>query len=165
MYSTFPSFIECNLILTVLICSFFISELGLATHFVPSRRVPTILEQLASLEQTTPSVIDSIIEDHSQEREPDEPPPALTGTRRQVLDSVFRHNSVEEIFSGLQNVIESHESAEIRAWAQDTLAALQLRSPTSLKVALLALRRGRTSTLHQSLQRELNIATAFCVSG
>lgn len=111
------------------------------------------------------TVIDGIIEEHSQEREPREPPPTFAGVQREVLDSVFRHNRVEDIFADLRQVIETHEGEKIRAWAQHTLTAMELRSPTSLKVALAAVRKGKTSTLHAALQTELNIATAFCVSG
>ena len=80
-----------------------------------------------------------------------------------VLDACFRHNSVEDIIADLKTVEQGHAKPEIRKWAQETLAALELRSPTSLKVALIALRKGRVGTLHSALQRELNIATAFCV--
>ncbi|KIP12319.1 hypothetical protein PHLGIDRAFT_27447 [Phlebiopsis gigantea 11061_1 CR5-6] len=137
-------------------------ELGLATHYVPARRIPAILEKLAALDRQSWTVIDGIIEEHSQEREPHEPPPTFAGVQREILDSVFRHNRVEDIFADLRQVIETHDGEKIRAWAQHTLTAMELRSPTSLKVALAAVRKGKTSTLHAALQTELNIATAFC---
>ncbi|EKM55322.1 uncharacterized protein PHACADRAFT_255858 [Phanerochaete carnosa HHB-10118-sp] len=137
-------------------------ELGLATHFIPSRRIPALLERLASLDRASYEVVDSTIEECSQEREPGEPPCTFISKLRTVLDSVFSHNSVEEIIADLKQVHESHEDASIRKWAEESLAALDLRSPTSLKVALLALRKGRTATLHGALQNELNIATAYC---
>ena len=141
-----------------------ISELGLATHYIPSRRIPGLIEKLAAFDRVSFEAIDSTIEECSQERMPDEPPCIFTGEKRAVLDSCFGHDKVEDIISDLRQVEASHANPEIRTWATETLAALELRSPTSLKVALVALRKGRTGTLHGALQRELNIATAFCVS-
>lgn len=137
-------------------------DLGLATHYIPSRRIPALLESLASLERATPDLVDSLIEEASQEREASEAPGLFRGQLRVVLDSVFSHDKVEDIIADLKKVRESHADSGIRKWAEETLVALDLRSPTSLKVALLALRKGRKATLHDALQRELNIATAYC---
>jgi 3-hydroxyisobutyryl-CoA hydrolase len=140
------------------------SELGLATHYIPSRRIQSVVDALTSLDRVSMGAIDSIIEDCSQEREPGDRPCIFTGEKRVALDSCFGHDKVEDIMTDLKNVETSHQNPEIRTWAQETLAALELRSPTSLKVALIALRKGREGTLQAALQRELNIATAYCVS-
>ena len=140
------------------------SELGFATHFVPSRRIPALLERLSSLDRPINDVIDATIEEASQEREAHEPPCSIKGAKRIALDRAFGHNKVERIFDDLKKIAEEHEDESIRSWATATLEALELRSPTSLKVALEAIRRGKHMNLHQALQMELNIATAFCVS-
>ncbi|KAI0093896.1 3-hydroxyisobutyryl-coenzyme A hydrolase [Irpex rosettiformis] len=137
-------------------------ELGFATHFVPSRRIPALLERLSSLDRPVNDLIDATIEEASQEREAHEPPCSIVGAKRIALDTAFGHNKVEQIFDELEKIAEGHEDDSIRSWAADTVKALELRSPTSLKVALQALRRGKEMTLHQALQMELNIATAFC---
>ena len=108
-------------------------------------------------------MIDSTIEECSQERDADEREPLLTGARRVALDIAFGHNRVEEIFESLKQLSQEHRNSDIQQWAKTTLDALEQRSPTSLKVALQAIRRGRGLTLLQALQTELNIATAFCV--
>lgn len=98
----------------------------------------------------------------SCEREPDEQPSPFTGAKRIALDTAFRHGTVEAIFKELET-LSKIDNEEVKKWAADTLATLQLRSPTSLKVALEAVRRGSRMTLLQALDMELKIAAAFCV--
>lgn len=110
-------------------------------------------------------MIDSTIEECSQERDPDsESPASLISTKRVALDTAFSHNKVEDIIASLKKIIQEHKDNDIREWATDTLLALELRSPTSLKVALMAIRKGKSLPLLEALQMELNIATAFCVN-
>lgn len=139
------------------------SEHGLATHFIPARRIPQLLDRLVELHQPHASVIDRIIEDLSSEREAGERPAPFIGAVRTALDIAFRHNKVEAIISELEAMVGT-ENREVQKWATDTLEMLHLRSPTSLKVALQAIRRGRKLSLRDALDMELKIATAFCVS-
>lgn len=136
-------------------------ELGFATHYVPSRRIPMLLDRLAVLENAHPSVIDSTIEEFSSERQPDEAPKSFTGNKRDALDFAFRHDQVEEIFKDLESFV-NHKDAAISQWAAETITILNLRSPTSLKVALKAIRKGKNMTLLEALDMELKIATAYC---
>jgi 3-hydroxyisobutyryl-CoA hydrolase len=140
-----------------------VSELGFATHYIPSRRIPVLLERLAALEGAHVSVIDHTIEEFSSERQPDEPPMPFSGAKRNALDFAFQHNKVERIFEELE-ALTHNEDPSISKWATDTLTTLKLRSPTSLKVALKAIRKGKTMTLLEALDMELKIATAYCVS-
>jgi 3-hydroxyisobutyryl-CoA hydrolase len=140
------------------------SELGLATHYIPARRIPSLLERLAALEAPTPRMIDTTIEELHYERESDEPPMPLAGARRVALDSAFQHDRVEQIVKDLEELSKSSESM-VSEWAAQTLNSIHMRSPTSLKVALRAIRWGKEHGLQECLQRELDIATAFCVSG
>jgi 3-hydroxyisobutyryl-CoA hydrolase len=114
------------------------------------------------LDKPHSGLIDRTIEDFSAEREPDEPLPSFVGATRVALDSAFCHNTVEEIIGELQALTET-EDLSVKHWASETLAMLLARSPTSLKVALEAIRRGRQMTLGRALNMELKIATAFCV--
>lgn len=75
----------------------------------------------------------------------------------------FGHNTVEEIVDSLTKLTSTADDA-VAKWASETLVTLHMRSPTSLKVALKALRRGKEMTLLQALQMEMGIATAYCVS-
>jgi 3-hydroxyisobutyryl-CoA hydrolase len=140
-----------------------ISELGFATHYIPSRRIPILLSRLAVLENVHPSVIDQTIEEFSSERQPDEPPTPFIGSTRDALDIAFRHDRVEDIIEDLESFV-NHKDGDISRWATETIATLNLRSPTSLKVALKAIRNGKKMTLLEALNMELKIATAYCVS-
>jgi 3-hydroxyisobutyryl-CoA hydrolase len=135
---------------------------GLATHYIPQRRIPAVLEALASLDNPTMDMINSTIELSYYEPEPSEPPISLTGTVRAALDSAFSHKSVDAIFGSLENYKRSSDE-QVKAWATSTLEALSLRSPTSLRVALHALRENKNGGLIEALRTELGIATALCV--
>jgi 3-hydroxyisobutyryl-CoA hydrolase len=158
------------------------SEHGLATHFIPSRRIPELLGRLAALEKPLGSAgdwktitdiqersvewkatIDTALEELHYEREPGEPAAPFTGAKRVALDTAFRHSKVEKIIEDLESFTNSDDTA-VRAWAKETLSSLHMRSPTSLKVALQAIRKGKELSLLDALQMELRIATAFCVS-
>ncbi|PFH54255.1 hypothetical protein AMATHDRAFT_53149 [Amanita thiersii Skay4041] len=136
-------------------------EHGFATHYIPSRRIPVLLEQLAAMENPQPFAIDRVIEELSSERQPDEPAAPFVGKKRAALDWAFRHNQVKEIVQDLKS-LRDHKDESIRQWAESTLATLEMRSPTSLKVALKAIRKGRNLTLLEALDMELKIATAYC---
>ena len=138
------------------------SEHGLATHFVPSVNLPKLLDRLTSLDSPSYAQINEAIEEHYSEPLPEEKSNSITGDRRVALDAAFGHNSVEEILEHLKQFTES-PSKEVGDWAKASLAALDLRSPTSLRVALEAVRRGRRMTLEEVFQMELGIATAFLV--
>lgn len=139
------------------------SELGIATHFISSRTVPSLLARLSDLEGPSVALINRTIEDHHAKRLPDEPIGRLTGRTRQALDMAFRHDTVEEIVEDVTKLTSSSDDV-VAKWASETLDTLHMRSPTSLKVALEAVRRGKKMTLLQALQMEMGIATAYCVS-
>ncbi|KXN92191.1 3-hydroxyisobutyryl-CoA hydrolase, mitochondrial [Leucoagaricus sp. SymC.cos] len=136
-------------------------ELGCATHYIPSRRIPILIDRLSALNKPHSSVIDETIEELSSERQPEEPATPFTGPIRVALDFAFRHNRVEDIVADLESLIK-HQDYSVRDFASSTLSKLEVRSPTSLKVALKAIRKGKSMTLLEALNMELKIATAFC---
>jgi 3-hydroxyisobutyryl-CoA hydrolase len=129
---------------------------------VPQRRLPALLAALSSLADSSADAINRTIEEHSAESSPEDPPPSYVGQRRAVLDACFSNNSIETIIKELEDVAASGGSQA--QWATETLAAMEARSPTSLRVALEAVRRGKHMDLADALQMEMGIATAFCVS-
>lgn len=142
-----------------------LSEHGLATHYIPSARVPMLLEYLAALEKPTYVQVNELIEDLHYDREPTDPVAPLSGAIRVALDSAFSQETVEGIISTLQTFTTTDDTgADVVQWAKDTLAMLGERSPTSLKVALTSIRKGKVLNLLESLNMELGIAAAFCVS-
>jgi len=121
------------------------------------------MARLAEYENPSFDQINCTIEELHSERQPDEPSGKLMGAVRNALDSAFRHNSVEEILESLE-ALTSSADIRVGGWAKQTLEILHMRSPTSLKVALAAIRRGGDMSLRDALQMEMGIATAYCVS-
>ncbi|KAF9052830.1 3-hydroxyisobutyryl-CoA hydrolase [Panaeolus papilionaceus] len=136
-------------------------EHGFATHYLPSRRIPMLLDRLAELNDPHPNLLNRVVEEFSAEWDASEPPAPFTGIRRVALDHAFRHDNVESIFADLER-FSAADDATVKDWAAKTLEMLRLRSPTSLKVALEAIRRGKQLTLLEALDMELKIGTAFC---
>lgn len=121
-----------------------------------------LLDRLSSLETSDMTIIDRTLEELSSEREQEETAPPFVNEKRAALDHAFRHHRVERIIADLE-LFSMDNDPTIREWASETLQTLRLRSPTSLKVALRAIRLGKTQTLTEALNMELKIATAFCV--
>jgi len=137
-------------------------EHGLATHYISSARVPMLLESLAALEKPTYAQVNEAIEDLHYDRESTDPVPPLSGAIRTALDSAFSQETVEGIVATLKTFTTDDKGADVFQWAKDTLAILEERSPTSLKIALMAIRKGKLLDLLESLKMELGTATAFC---
>ncbi|KAH9060014.1 ClpP/crotonase [Lactarius vividus] len=137
-------------------------EHGLATHYIPSARVPLLLESLAGLEKPTFAQVNEAIEDLHYDREPSDTVVPLSGEIRVALDSAFSQGTVKGIISALQTYVTSGTTAKVVQWAKDTLSMLEERSPTSLEVALAAIRKGKSLDLLESFKMELAIAAAFC---
>jgi 3-hydroxyisobutyryl-CoA hydrolase len=133
---------------------------GIATHYVPSDRLPALEERLAELDSSDPDVVNLAIEDYVAEI-PEDYEFSLQKYKT-VIDQCFRHDDVRLIFKELEKVIESN--TEHSAWAQRTLDGLKQRSPTSLVVSLEQIRRGKTMKIDQIFRMELRIVSEFLVS-
>ena len=123
--------------------------------------MPALLEALAELDHPSLERIDRTLEELSSEYENEERS-SLVGPKRAAIDACFRHNEVEKIVAAVQQHTK-HENETIRLWASATLAQLQDRSPTSLKLSLESIRRGKKLPLREALEMELRIAGAYCV--
>ncbi|KAJ3343533.1 hypothetical protein HDU83_005659 [Entophlyctis luteolus] len=109
---------------------------GIATHFVPSERLPMLLDRLANLETSDLHVVDSAINEFVAESPTvDDWHSWSLGRVTESINRCFSHQTLEAIVSSLEN-----EGTE---WSANTLQTLQKMSPTSLKVTLEQLRRGR----------------------
>jgi 3-hydroxyisobutyryl-CoA hydrolase len=138
------------------------SELGIATHYVPSHRIPALTERLAALEDASFDAINATIEEHVADLSPGDVRNHLVGPVRTAVDKVFRQNNITKMIKELNRATQALDE-NVRVWGKATLETLSQRSPTSLKVALKAIRKGQAMKLSEALQMELGIATAFCV--
>ena len=90
---------------------------GLATHYIPSDRLPELNVALAS----SPGEIEALLEKHQAD-----PGPAPVAAHRETLDAAFGMGSVEAILAALETGSD---------WARAQAEALRTKSPQTLKVA------------------------------
>ncbi len=116
---------------------------GIATHRVPSQKFPELLDALCGSIS-----VDALLGAFAA--------PAETGpvtARRGEIDRLFKADTIEEI---LQNLEGDAGDAE---WAKATAATIRMRSPTSLKIALQQVRRGKGLSFEDCMKTEFRIVT------
>jgi enoyl-CoA hydratase len=123
------------------------AALGLATHRVPSSRLPDLLDGLCS---SVP--VDALLAAFAEPVAAN--PPQL---QRQVIDRLFATDRVEDILSALDTAGAAGGSAA--DFARRAAATIRTKSPTSLKIALAQLRRGRSLDFEACLRTEFRIVS------
>lgn len=125
---------------------------GFADTLVQSAKIPALIEALAAL-----SVPVTLAQVQATVQAFGETVKAPLATHRELIDRCFAFDSVEEILTAL--------AAEEGEFARNTLAILQRKSPTSLKVTLRLLRLARQDQrLEDSLEREFATTHAVLAS-
>jgi len=76
-----------------------------------------------------------------------------------MINRHFKHDSIEDIFLSLKNASYNGD-----VWATNTLKLLQTKSPTSLKVTLEQLIRGKEKTILECFKMELKMSMNFMKS-
>ncbi len=124
--------------------------LGLADHYVPSERVPAMLEALetARLDPAEPGAVD-IVAGFAIE-----PPPSELLAQRDWIDAAYAGDDAQTIVD--------HLSAAQEPRAREAAATILSKSPTSVAVTLAALRRAPSLVdVRAALDQDLRIATRF----
>lgn len=123
---------------------------GLATHFVPSKRLPLLEESLKKLDTSSTFAVSGIIDQFSQR-------PLVKDSsslnRMETINKCFSKRTVEEIIDALEQEISNVSDK----WVAATIKSLKKASPTSLKISLRSIREGRTQTLGECLRREYRV--------
>jgi enoyl-CoA hydratase len=119
-------------------------DLGLATHAVASRDIPRII---ADIVERAPQ-IDAILAPYAKPCEAG----ALT-PHRPVIDRCFAYDRVEDILTALDR--------DGGAFATATAAAIRAMSPTSLKIALMEMRRGRAIDFDACMRMEYRLSQSI----
>ncbi|CAL2242326.1 unnamed protein product [Prunus armeniaca] len=139
---------------------------GLATHFVPSAKLPLLEKALISRAASATSssfdlaFISAIIDEHSLQQPAMNEKSALH--KIDVINKCFSRPTIEEILSALER-----EAAEANMahddhryeWLALTIRLLKKASPMSLKICLRSIREGRMQAIDECLVREYRITS------
>lgn len=129
---------------------------GLATHYVPSHRLPELIKALSTVSYSNAdpfTVVNNVIEDFTESL-PQGYKFKYSVEQLQLLEKVFHESAtIESIFEDLEKANTEFSLA--------TLETLKKKSPLSLKVALELLQRGSQSNIHEALTNELHAAKQF----
>jgi enoyl-CoA hydratase len=120
---------------------------GVATHRVPSSKFPELLDGLCG----SAGVDDGI----GARVQPPEAGALLA--HRATIDHVFAADTVETILANLDRVAQT--GGLQTEWAAATVATIRSRSPTSLKLALAQVQRGRSWTFEECMRAEFRIVS------
>ena len=122
---------------------------GVATNYVEQAQLQDLEDTFVALEWSDIGEVDAerVIGLYR-----DDPGPAPLLEHREVIDRCFVGNSIEEILGNLQ--------AESGDWAEQTLERLMKHSPTSLKVAFQAIRRGGSMAFDDVMTMEYRLSQA-----
>jgi enoyl-CoA hydratase len=120
---------------------------GVATHRVPPTRFGELLEGLCGNVS-----VDTMLGAFAV--------PAGGGpvaAQAGVIDKLFAGDTVESILQNLDTAAASGEATG--AWAEGVAKTIRSRSPTSLKIALAEVRRGKTMSFEECMRTEFRIVS------
>uniref|UniRef100_M0ZNN2 3-hydroxyisobutyryl-CoA hydrolase n=1 Tax=Solanum tuberosum TaxID=4113 RepID=M0ZNN2_SOLTU len=120
---------------------------GLATHFVPSERLPFLEQELVKINTSDPDVISAIISHFSNIPKLKAESPY---NKMRIIDCCFSRRTVEEIISSLGNEALNNKDD----WISSTIQSMKKASPISLKITLRSIRQGRLQDVGSCLIRE-----------
>ncbi len=121
---------------------------GLATHAVASSRMAALAEALC---EERP--VDDILADFAMTPAPES---GLMGHRGSI-NRCFAFDTVENILASLDR-----DARALDSWSEATAKTIRSKSPTSLKLALEQVRRGKGLTLEEAMRLEWRIVSRIC---
>ncbi|XP_049389248.1 3-hydroxyisobutyryl-CoA hydrolase 1-like [Solanum stenotomum] len=122
-------------------------DVGLATYFVPSEKLPFLKQELAKVNTSDADVISVIISRFSAIPNLKAESPCH---KMKIIDLCFSQRTIEEIISSLENEALNNKDD----WISSTIQSLKKASPISLKVYLRSIREGRLQDVGSCLIRE-----------
>ncbi|KAL5795484.1 hypothetical protein ACOSQ2_000304 [Xanthoceras sorbifolium] len=123
---------------------------GLATHFVPSEKLPELEKRLISLNTGDETSVKSAIEEYSEEVQIDG---ESVLNKQSIIDECFSKDTVADIIKSF----EAEAGKEGNGWIGPVLKGLKRSSPTGLKITLRSVREGRKQTLAECLKKEFRL--------
>ena len=139
---------------------------GIATHYVPSARLPALEEALAALRPSDTThaheLIDELLREFGRGEVPDQNK-AVLQTRAEIISRIFGKEAAPESDSvstaAIARICSSlqQEADGGCAWSTSTLATLKKMSPTSLCLTHMQLQRGNALDLKACLEMEFRL--------
>ncbi|KAM6549783.1 hypothetical protein CsatB_021459 [Cannabis sativa] len=124
--------------------------IGLATHFVPSEKIPELEKRLISLNSGKADAVKSAIEEFSVEVKLDD---ESVLNKQSIINECFSKDTVAEIIQSF----EEESKKEGNGWIGPVLKGLKRSSPTGLNVTLKSIREGRKQSLSECLKKEFRL--------
>ncbi|WCJ24870.1 3-hydroxyisobutyryl-CoA hydrolase mitochondrial [Euphorbia peplus] len=124
--------------------------LGLATHFVPSEKIPELEKHLIGLNSGNEQAVKSAIEEFSVDVQPGE---ESILNKLSIIDKCFSKHTVLDIIESL----ETEGDMEGNGWIGPVLKGLKRSSPTALNITLRSVREGRKQKLSECLKKEFRL--------
>nr|XP_029144724.1 3-hydroxyisobutyryl-CoA hydrolase 1 isoform X3 [Arachis hypogaea] len=125
---------------------------GLATHFVPSSKLPLLEESLYKVENNDATAVSAIIDKYSEQ--PSLKEDSVYHSRMDAINRCFSRKTVEEILYYLEMEAMNNKADN---WASATIQTLKKASPTSLKVFLKLIRKARLQGVGQCLVTDYRV--------
>ena len=121
-------------------------HVGVATHYVESGSLPTLIEALSEARDAAEvkASLDGFASD---------PGPAAIDAKRALIDRCFGHDSLAKIIAALE--------AESDPFAAETLATLGAKSPHLVAVSFEMIRRGAALSFDECMRMEFRLALAL----
>ncbi|KAK4431215.1 putative 3-hydroxyisobutyryl-CoA hydrolase 3 [Sesamum alatum] len=126
-------------------------ECGLATHFVLSKDIKSLEDELDKTTYVHVSAIPATLEKfvHKPNLKQDS-----AWTRLDIINKCFSKKTVEEILTSIETEVVHCKDK----WLVAAINSMKYASPTSLKICLKSIREGRSSTLEDCLTRDYIIS-------
>ncbi|ELT99351.1 hypothetical protein CAPTEDRAFT_180966 [Capitella teleta] len=123
---------------------------GVATHFVESKFMSALEEEILALNETSEEKIDATIKKYQNESTLDAETPFVLEPHLEEINRLFSAANIEGIISDLER-----DGSE---WAKKQLQTLRKMSPTSMKITLRQLHEGKKKSLQDVLQMEYRLS-------
>ncbi|CAN1758983.1 3-hydroxyisobutyryl-CoA hydrolase-like protein 5 [Linum perenne] len=122
----------------------------LATHFVPSEKLPELEKRLINLNSGDKDAVKSVIEEFSEGVQHGED---SILSKQSVINECFSKDTVVDIIKSF----EAAASKEGNDWIGPVLKGLKRSSPIGLNITLRSIREGRKQTLSECLKKEFRL--------
>ncbi|WP_214698832.1 MULTISPECIES: enoyl-CoA hydratase/isomerase family protein [unclassified Exiguobacterium] len=129
--------------------------IGAADHFIESKDWPKLKEGMMEKRWTPDSVETDLNQLLDSFRRPVSLPSSISSVQDKI-DQYFRFETIEEIISSLKQGARTGDE-----WAEKTIETLRSMSPTSLKVTLRQMQKGKEQSLQACFDMEQNLALHF----